>query len=74
MTTYNIHMILERETKGALRYQEAVEAIGEPKGSKNWVPLKIADGALVGNLYLRKSALGPGNIPTHLHIAIEATS
>lgn len=73
MTTYTIHMIFERETKGALRYQEATEVIGEPKGSNNWVPLTIADGALVGNLYLRKSILPSGTIPDHLNITIEAT-
>jgi len=70
MTSYNIHMIFKRETKGALLYQEA---INKPQDSNNWVPRTIADDALVGNLYLRKSVLGPGVAPTHLHITIEAT-
>ena len=70
MQTYTVDMILEKETKGALRYQEAIE---KPQDSGNWVPLKIADGALIGTLYLRKSVLVPGAILTHLHVTIVAT-
>ena len=70
MQTYEVHMILEKETKGALRYQEAIE---KPEGSDSWVPLKIADGALIGTLYLRKSILVPGPILTHLRVSIVAT-
>ncbi len=70
MSIYNVHMILERATKGALRYQEAID---KPEGSDNWAPLTIANGALVGNLYLRKSILASSAIPTHLHVTIETT-
>ena len=49
----------ERETKGAVRYQEC-------DSNKN--PKDIAAGAVVGTLYLRKSALG--EIPMSLTLQI----
>lgn len=45
-----ITFALERETKGALRYQEVDPADGRP--------IDLANGAKVGTLYIRKSALG----------------
>ena len=39
---------LERETKGAIRYQELDDA---------GAPVKIGEGAALGTLYIRKSAL-----------------
>ena len=53
---------LEKETKGAVRYQE-VDAAG--------LPLKIENGAKVGTLYVRKSALN-GDIPAKLKATLEA--
>ena len=52
----------EKETKGAVRYQET-DASG--------VPIKIEDGAKIGTLYVRKSALN-GNMPMKLKATLEA--
>lgn len=51
---------LERETKGAVRYQET---------DNNGNELDIANGAKVGTLYLRKTALS-GVIPANLQVTI----
>ena len=48
----------EKETKGALRFQEIDPKTGEQP-----------DNYLVGTLYLRKAALGGGR-PTTLHITV----
>lgn len=53
---------LEKETKGALRYQET-DGGGQA--------LKIEGGAKVGTLYVRKSALN-GEMPQKLKVTIEA--
>lgn len=45
--TLGINMLLEKETKGALRYAEVDE-----RGSK----LEIGSGAKIGALYIRKDA------------------
>lgn len=49
----------EKETKGAVRYQE-VDAPGKP-----------AFAAKVGSLYMRKTAL-PGSIPQALNVTIKS--
>ena len=54
---------LERETKGAVRYEE-VDKSGNKKA--------IADGATVGTLYLRKSSVGDA-IPKSLTVTINET-
>lgn len=58
-----IHFILERETKGAVRYMETVDSVSD-------VPKDIASGAVIGTLYIRKSALA-GKIPTRIKVTIE---
>lgn len=45
---FEINMLLERETKGALRYAEVDE-----QGNQ----VEAADGAKIGTLYIRKTAL-----------------
>lgn len=55
-----VNFTLERETPGAVRYME-VDDNGEQ--------LEIADGAKIGTLYIRKSALG-GGIPDSIEIVI----
>jgi hypothetical protein len=58
----HLHFALERETKGALRYQE-LGADGKPVGTDQ--------GAAVGTLYLRKRALNGATHPDRLHVSIE---
>ncbi len=53
---------LEKETKGAIRYQET---------DGSGLPVKIESGAKVGTLYVRKSALN-GEMPQKLKVTIEA--
>lgn len=55
------NFVLEKTTAGAIRYQE-VTAEG--------VPLKISDGAKIGTLYVRKSALD-GDSPQKLTVTVE---
>lgn len=57
-----VTFMLEKETKGALRYQET-DATG--------LPLKIEGGAKIGTLYVRKSALN-GEMPAKLKVTVEA--
>ncbi len=54
---------LEKETKGALRYQESDSVTG--------LPMKIEGGAKIGTLYVRKTALN-GEMPEKLKVTIEA--
>ena len=55
---------LEKETKGAVRYQE-VDEKGEPEHMS----------AKIGSLYIRKTALERGtSFPQILHVTIEAAS
>jgi hypothetical protein len=54
--------MFERETKGAIRYQE-IDAAGEP--------LK-QDQAQIGTLYVRKTALN-GEKPAFIEITLKAT-
>lgn len=56
---FTLTMQLERETPGAVRYQELGDG-GEP--------VKQAD-AHIGTLYIRKDKL-EGNIPQMIHVAI----
>jgi hypothetical protein len=52
---------LDRETKGAVRYQEINDA-GEPENVFH----------KIGTLYLRKTAFGQGNtIPKELSVTVE---
>ena len=51
---------LEKETKGALRYQE-VEQDGRPVAVGSWV---------IGTLYIRKAALN-GQFPPNLTVTVE---
>jgi len=63
MTTHKMIFKLERETKGALRYQE-VELDGKP------VPVDSpADERLVGTLYVRKAKLT--GAPAALTVTVE---
>lgn len=58
---HTVRMILEKQTPGAVRYQE----IGE--GGK---PLKgDADGALIVNIYLRKAKLD--SVPQGITVTVE---
>jgi hypothetical protein len=59
---YNVNFRLDRETKGALRYQE----IG-PDGKDR---TGDADGAFICTLYLRKAALD-GDKPASITITID---
>jgi hypothetical protein len=61
MTTKTTLFITERETKGAIRFQETKE---------NGEPLEIGSGALIGTLYLRKSEL-PTPFPTAIEVTIK---
>jgi len=54
---------LEKETKGALRYQQ-VDDTGLAK--------TIEAGAEVGTLYLRKSAFNGADFPRSIKVTIEA--
>ncbi len=59
MTKINVEFALETETKGAFRFQE----------TKSGKVLKIADGAKIGTLYVRKDALD-GDTPKKLKVEI----
>lgn len=59
-TTVTCSFLFERETKGAVRYQE-INAQGEP--------ISTNDGAKIGTLYLRKSALG-SDIPQKVSVSV----
>jgi hypothetical protein len=56
-----VKMRLERETKGALRYQEVDEA-GQPV-EQVW--------AKVGTMYLRKTAFERGAAPQSITVTVE---
>ncbi len=58
-TRKTVKMLLERETKGAVRYME-VGTTGQQ--------LELAD-ALIGTLYIRKAALS-GHIPDAIYVTI----
>jgi hypothetical protein len=62
MAMFTAHFAKERETKGAIRYQEVVSAT-DP------TPASIGNGALIGALYIRKSALG-GKRPKRLIVRV----
>src|SRR4051812_37653038 len=55
-----IRMALERETKGAIRYQET-NARGD---------IATLEESLIGTLYIRKSALPPREVPTTLDVTV----
>lgn len=58
-----VHFILERETKGAVRYAETASADSTTK-------VDIREGAKIGTLYIRKTAFN-GLIPTRLEVKAE---
>ena len=58
---FTVRMALERETKGAVRYQE-LDAAGKP--------VEAMDGAKIGTLYVRKSAFS-GQAPTSIQVTVE---
>lgn len=60
---HTISLVLERETKGAVRYQE-LDANGDPRRSGD-------EESVVGTLYIRKKAIH-GAIPTGIRVTIEA--
>lgn len=57
-----VRMILERETKGAVRYQE-VDGAGQPITQSD-------PGCVIGTLYIRKSALAGKPAPDRIYISI----
>lgn len=59
--TITVKMAFERSTKGAVRFQEV---------TNDGTPINIADGAKIGTLYIRKSALD-GTEPKSLSITIQ---
>lgn len=63
MTTHKLLFKLEKETKGALRYQE-VELDGRPVAVDS-----PADERLIGTLYLRKAKLS--GAPAALTVTVE---
>ena len=67
MKTHKLIFTLERQTPGALRYQEVVRA---SEATYDFLP-KSPESALVRTIYLRKNVLGPGVIPKRLNVTIE---
>lgn len=59
--SFVVNMVLERDTKGAVRYQE----VDEKGGNKD-----IAQGARIGTLYIRKSAFDGKPIPKAIEVTI----
>lgn len=57
----NVNFRLEKTTPGALRFQEVDE---------HGTPLKIGAGAVIGTLYVRKTAFANGEEPKSLAIAV----
>ena len=62
MDALKLTFLLEHETKGALRYSEC-----GPDGQF----ISIMDGAKVGTLYLRKSAVAP-DVPKKISVTIQS--
>lgn len=60
--TTEVTFSFEKETKGAVRYQET---------DSSGIPVKIEGGAKIGTLYVRKSALN-GEMPMKLKVTIAA--
>lgn len=58
LTTMNLRFAFEKETKGAVRFQEVSED-GKPAFAPS-----------IGTLYIRKSALADGKIPQTLTVTI----
>lgn len=56
-----IEFVFERETKGAVRYQQ-VDASGSPING---------DDALVGTMYVRKAKLPEGKVPKRWEIELK---
>ena len=59
MTKISVEFSLEKETPGSLRFQE----------TKSGKVVKVADGAKIGTLYVRKDALN-GKVPEKLKVDI----
>lgn len=60
VTTIKAHFALERETKGAVRFQET---------DANGAPITIENGASIGTLYVRKTALNRA-VPRKLYVEV----
>lgn len=58
---HTVTLVLERETKGAARYQE-IDDQGSPRDIAN---------AVIGTLYLRKSKM-PNPLPSQITVHVEA--
>ena len=58
-----LDFVLERETKGALRYQQV---------DNNGKPVTTNNGAEVGTLYVRKTAFNGSGFPKNLKVTLEA--
>lgn len=56
-----VKFLLDQETKGALRYKEVDD---------NGTPREITEGAKIGTLYIRKTAI-PGKQPPALSVTVE---
>ncbi len=56
-----VFFTFERETKGAVRYQET---------DNNGKPLAIGEGAKIGALYLRKEAFADGHYPPVITVRV----
>lgn len=59
MKTQVVYFTKEKETKGALRYQETDEN-GSPAFAPN-----------IGTLYVRKSAMPDGKVPERIKVTLE---
>jgi hypothetical protein len=58
---FEVNMILDRETKGALRYQEV---------NGEGAALEIGAGAKIGTLYIRKDAFKAGTAPKAVAVTV----
>ena len=62
METAKLRFTVEKETKGAVRYQE-VDAVNKPVFAPK-----------IGTLYVRKSAMNNGSIPQVLDVTVVAVA
>ena len=60
--TTTVKFVMEKATPGTIRFQEVDD---------NGTPRKANDGAVVGTLYIRKTALG-SEVPQKLTVTIAA--
>lgn len=60
--SFKAHFVLERETKGAVRYMQV---------NSNRTPLTIDAGAQIGTLYVRKSAFDT-ELPADITVTVSS--